>query len=92
MQFAVSVDLATVIPSLLQQHGLALILQRPLGKGVEQPCIKAARMNQQHPAHGPHSKDQPVLSNERIPHPLPGSGCLHPREGGFPGEVCGRLF
>jgi hypothetical protein len=63
-----SIDLATVTPSLFDQFGLPLIFQRPLGKGFAQPCIEAARMNQQHPTHGPDRKDQPVLSNERIPH------------------------
>ncbi|BAQ68694.1 hypothetical protein NHU_01536 [Rhodovulum sulfidophilum] len=59
---------ATVIPSLLLQRRLALVLQRPLRKGFALPSIKAAGMNQKHPAHGPDRKDQPVLSNERIPH------------------------
>jgi hypothetical protein len=73
----VSIDFTAVIPSLLQQHRLALILQRPLRKGFAQPGIKAARMNQQHPAHGPACKDQPVLRDERIPHPLPPSRRLN---------------
>jgi hypothetical protein len=73
MQLVVSKHLAAVIPSLLQQHGLTLILQRPMGKGFAQPCIKAGPMNQQQPAHGPDRKDQPVLSNEGIPHLLPHS-------------------
>ena len=68
MQLAVSLDLATLLPSCLDKHGLPLILQRPLGKGVAQPCIEATRMNHQHPAHGPDCKDQPVLGNEGIPH------------------------
>ena len=61
VQLAVSIDFTAVIPSLLQQHRLALILQRPLRKGFAQPRIKAARMNQQHPAHRPNGKHQPVL-------------------------------
>ena len=68
VQFTVSVDLATLIPSRFDKLGLPLILQRPLGKGFAQPRIEAAGMNQQHPAHGPDRKDQPVLRNERIPH------------------------
>jgi hypothetical protein len=68
VQLAVAIDLATVIPSLLQQHGLTLILQRPLGKGLAQPRIEPTRMNLKHPAHGSDSKDQPVLVNEGIPH------------------------
>ena len=47
VQFTVSVDLATLLPSRFDKLGLPLILQRPLGKGFAQPCIKAARMNQQ---------------------------------------------
>ena len=79
VQLAIAIDLAAVIPGRFHQLGLALILQRPLGKWFAQPCIEAARMNQQHPAHRPYRKHQPVLSYERIPHPLPDSGCLHPR-------------
>jgi hypothetical protein len=41
-------------------------------------------LNQQHPAHRPDRNHQPVLSYDRIPHPLPRSGCLPPREGGIP--------
>jgi hypothetical protein len=92
VQLAVSVDLATFLPSRFDELGLPPILQRSPGKRFAQPSIKAARMHCQHPAHRTHCEHQPVLSYERIPHPLPGSGCLHPREGGFPGEVCGRLF
>jgi hypothetical protein len=40
----------------------------PLRKGFAQPCIKATRMNCQHPAHRPNGKHQPVLGNEGIPH------------------------
>lgn len=47
-----SVDRTTIIPSLLQPHGLTLILQRPLGKELAQPRAEPTRMNQQPPAHG----------------------------------------
>ena len=67
MQLAVSIHLATIIPSLLQQHGLALIFQRTLTKWFMQPCVEVAGMNQQHPAHRPDRKGQPVLGNKRIP-------------------------
>jgi hypothetical protein len=46
MQLAISVDLAAIVPCLLQQHSLALILQRTLTKWFTQPCIEAAGMNQ----------------------------------------------
>ena len=62
VQLAVSEDLTTFLPSCLDKLGLPLILQRPSGEGLAQPCIRAARMNQQHPAHGSDCKGQPILS------------------------------
>ena len=104
VQFAVSADLATLMPSLLRQHGLAPMHQRTGAGWHPQSCMKAARMHASNPAHGPHGEHQPVLGKERIPHPLPpplarkhtcratGSACLHAREGGLPGEVRGCFF
>ncbi len=68
VQLAVAIDLVSVIAGQFHQLGLTLIFQCPLRNGFAQPCIKTARVNHQHPAHGPYRKHQPVLSNERIPH------------------------
>ena len=66
MRLTVDTDLTTIIPSLLQQRGLALILQRTLTKWLTQPRIKAARMHTKPSAHGTNGKDQSMLSNEGI--------------------------
>ena len=66
---------------LVMERGLARILERPLENEVAHPCITTARMHPQHPAHGLENKDEPVLRNKFMPHPLPGSTCAHAREG-----------
>ena len=66
----------------IPSHALPTAVREAKGVRFAQPRIEAAGMNQRHPAHGPDRKDQPVLRNERIPHPLPGSGLPANRQKG----------
>jgi hypothetical protein len=48
VKLAISIELATFLPSYFEHFGSPLIFQRSLGKRFAQSGIEAARMNQQH--------------------------------------------
>lgn len=52
-QLAIAVDLAAVAPGLPDQCGLSRIAPPPQAQGFLKPCVEAAEMDPQHPAHCP---------------------------------------
>ena len=68
MQLAVAIDLAALLPGILNELGLAVVFLSPLAQRVLEPGIKAAGMDGEASAHGAYTELLAVLGDERVPH------------------------
>jgi len=68
MKLAISVGLAALFPSRLEQIDLSLVLAGTLAPRHPKSSVKPAGMDTQQAAHHPHRKALLMLGNERVLH------------------------
>src|SRR5690606_29132233 len=68
MQLAVAIDLAALLPGVINHSGLANVFLGPFAQGALEPGIEAAGVDTQAPAHCAHGELLAMLGNKRVPH------------------------
>ena len=68
MQLTITIDFATVFPSLFHKFGLSLIFQSRFAERSLEPRIKAIKMNSGHLAHSSDTELLAMTFYERVSH------------------------